>query len=60
MIQPRWDKDVLTMDDYRTIQRALRDGKSVRHIVSEFQHSRNTIGTILKQAEPKRFLPTKN
>jgi len=43
---------VLTVDDYGAIRRARRDDKSIRQIASEFQHSRNTIRKILKQAEP--------
>jgi transposase len=43
---------MLTVDDYGAIRRARRDGKSIRLIASEFNHSRNTIRKILKQAEP--------
>lgn len=45
-------KDVLTVDDYGAIRRARRDGKSIRQIAREFDHSRNTIRKILLQAEP--------
>lgn len=45
-------KDVLTVDDYGAIRRARRDGKSIRQIAREFNHSRNTIRKILGQAEP--------
>jgi hypothetical protein len=34
---------VLTVDDYGAIRRARRDGKSIRRIAREFDHSRNTI-----------------
>jgi transposase len=60
MIHPRRDKDVLTVDDYGAIRRARRDGKSIRQIAGEFQHSRNTIRKILKQAEPNPFPATRN
>jgi transposase len=60
MIHPRRDKDVLTVDDYGAIRRARRDGKSIRQIASDFQHSRNTIRKILKQAEPDPFPSTRN
>ena len=43
---------MLTVDDYGAIRRARRDGKSIRQIAREFQHSRNTIRKILKPAEP--------
>ena len=35
---------MLTVDDYGAIRRARRDGKSIRQIAREFDHSRNTIG----------------
>src|SRR5271155_949420 len=43
---------MLTVDDYGAIRRARRDGKSIRQIAREFEHSRNTIRKILNQAEP--------
>lgn len=45
-------KDVLTVDDYGAVRRARRDGKSIRQIAREFDHSRNTVRKILGQAEP--------
>jgi transposase len=60
MIHPRRDKDVLTVDDYGAIRRARRDGKSIRQIASEFQHSRITIRKILKQADPDPFPSTRD
>jgi transposase len=51
---------VLTVDDYGAIRRARRDGKSIRQIAGEFQHSRNTIRKILKQAEPNPFPSTRD
>jgi transposase-like protein len=51
---------VLTVDDYGAIRRARRDGKSIRRIASEFQHSRNTIRKILKQAEPNPLPSIRN
>jgi transposase len=53
---------VLTVDDYGAIRRARRDGKSIRHIAREFDHSRNTIRKVLKHPEPSpttrnRFAP---
>jgi transposase len=51
---------VLTVEDYGAIRRARRDGKSIRKIASEFNHSRNTIRKILKQAEPNLFPSTRN
>jgi transposase len=46
-------KEVLTVDDYGAIRRAFRDGKSIREIAREFDHSRNTIRKVLTQAEPR-------
>jgi transposase len=43
---------VLTVDDYGAIRRARRDGKSIRQIAREFDHSRNTIRKVLKHPEP--------
>jgi transposase len=44
--------EVLTVDDYGAIRRARRDGKSIRRIAREFDHSRNTIRKVLKYPEP--------
>ena len=44
--------EVLTMDDYGAIRRARRDGKSIRRIALDFDHSRNTIRYVLKHPEP--------
>ncbi|MGA9355795.1 MAG: hypothetical protein WBV46_19060, partial [Terriglobales bacterium] len=60
MIHPRRDKDVLTVDDYGAIRRARRDGKSIRQIAGDFQHSRNTIRKILKQSEPNPIPSARN
>lgn len=43
---------MLTVDDYGAIRRARRDGKPIRQIAREFEHSRNTVRKILKQSEP--------
>ena len=43
---------MLTVDDYGAIRRARRDGKSIRRIAREFDHSRNTVRNILKHPEP--------
>jgi transposase len=51
---------MLTVDDYGAIRRARRDGKSIRQIASEFEHSRNTIRRILKQAEPNPVPSTRD
>jgi transposase len=51
---------VLTVDDYGAIRRARRDGKPIRQLASEFQHSRNTIRKILKQAEPNPLPATRD
>ena len=51
---------MLTVDDYGAIRRARRDGKSIRQIASEFEHSRNTIRKILKQAEPNPLPSTRD
>jgi transposase len=40
--------EVLTMDDYGAIRRARRDGKSIRQIAREFDHSRITIRKVLE------------
>ena len=44
---------MLTVDDYGAIRRARRDGKSIRQIASEFDHSRNTILTFRRS--PAQF-----
>ena len=44
--------EVLTVDDYGAIRRARRDGKSIRRIAREFDHSRNTIRKVLNYPEP--------
>ena len=51
---------MLTVDDYGAIRRARRDGKSIRQIAGEFEHSRNTIRKILKQAEPNPVPSTRD
>ena len=51
---------MLTVDDYGAIRRARRDGKSIRQIASEFDHSRNTIRKILKHAEPNPIPSTRD
>ncbi len=51
---------MLTVDDYGAIRRARCDGKSIRQIASEFDHSRNTIRKILKQAEPNPLPSTRD
>ena len=51
---------MLTVDDYGAIRRAWRDGKSIRQIAGDFQHSRITIRKILKQAEPNPFPSTRD
>jgi transposase len=45
-------KEVLTVDDYGAIRRARRDGKSIRQLAREFNHSRITIRKLLKHPEP--------
>jgi hypothetical protein len=45
-------KEVLTVDDYGAIRRARRDGRSIRQIARDFNHSRNTIRKVLKLCEP--------
>src|SRR5271156_6423861 len=60
MFHLRRVKDVLTVDDYGAIRRARRDGKSIRQIAREFEHSRNTIRKILKQAEPSPLPATRD
>jgi transposase len=51
---------VLTVDDSGAIRRARRDGKSIRQIASEFDHSRNTVRKILKHPEPNPVPPTRD
>lgn len=51
---------MLTVDDYGAIRRARRDGKSIRQIAVEFDHSRNTVRKILKQAEPNPLPSTRD
>jgi transposase len=40
------------VDDYGAIRRAFRDGMTIKRIVREFHHSRNTIRKILRNSEP--------
>ena len=51
---------MLTVDDYGTIRRARRDGKSIRQIAHEFEHSRRTIRHVLKHGEPSPGPQTRN
>jgi transposase len=53
-------KEVLTVDDYGAIRRAHRDGKSIRAIAREFEHSRKTIRHVLKHGEPNPCPGTRN
>ena len=43
---------MLTVDNYGAIRRARRDGKSIRQIARDFNHSRNAIRLILQHPEP--------
>ncbi len=43
---------MLTVDDYGAIRRARRDGKSIRQIARDFNHSRNMICLILQHPDP--------
>ena len=45
-------KEMLTVDNYGAIRRARRDGKSIRQIARDFNHSRNAIRLILQHPEP--------
>ena len=45
-------KEVLTVDDYGTIRRVRRDGKSIRQIARAFNLSRITIRKVLNHPEP--------
>jgi transposase len=51
---------VLTVDDYGAIRRARRDGKSIRQIARELDHSRNTVRKALKQSGPDPLPATRN
>ncbi len=51
---------MLTVDDYGAIRRARRDGKSIRQIACEFDHSRNTVRKVLKQSGPDPLPATRN
>jgi len=51
---------VLTVDDFGAIRRARRDGKTIRQIAREFDHSRNTIRKILKSSEPNPTAATRS
>ena len=51
---------MLTVDDYGAIRRARRDGKSIRQIARDFNHSRNTIRLILQHPEPNPNPSTRN
>ena len=51
---------MLTVDDYGAIRRARRDGKSIRQIAHEFEHSRRTIRHVLKHGEPSPGPQTRN
>ena len=43
---------MLTVDNYGAIRRARRDGKSIRQIARDFNHSRNAIRLILQHPGP--------
>lgn len=51
---------MLTVDDYGAIRRARRDGKSIRQIARELDHSRNTVRKVLKQSGPDPLPATRN
>ncbi len=51
---------MLTVDDYGAIRRARWDGKSIRQIAHEFEHSRRTIRHVLKHGEPSPGPQTRN
>ena len=51
---------MLTVDDYGAIRRAHQDGKSIRQIAHEFEHSRRTIRHVLKHGEPSPGPQTRN
>jgi transposase len=53
-------KEVLTVDDYGAIRRAHRDGKSIRAIARELEHSRKTVRRVLKHGEPNPCPRTRN
>ena len=56
----RRNQDVLTVDDYGAIRRARRDGKSIRDLAREFDHSRNTIRKILNHPVVYPLTSTRN
>ena len=51
---------MLTVDDYGAIRRARRDGKSIRDLAREFDHSRNTIRKILNHPVVYPLTSTRN
>ena len=51
---------MLTVDDYGAIRRARWDGKSIRQIAHELEHSRRTIRHVLKHGEPSPGPQTRN
>ena len=54
------DEDVVTVDDYGAIRRALRDGLSIRQIARQFGHSRRTVRHALVHADPHPEPLTRN
>ena len=50
---------MLTVDDYRKIRLAHRDGMSIREIAKQFHHSRRKIREILAEPQPEPYTRTK-
>jgi transposase len=50
---------MLTVDDYRKIRLAHRDGMSIHELARAFHHSRSKIRQILKEAQPRPYTRSK-
>ena len=46
---------MLTVEDYRQIRNAHRDGMSVRAIARTYHHSRRKIRQVLQESEPQPY-----
>ena len=51
---------MLTVEDYRKIRIAHRDGMSIREIARKFHHSRRKIRQVLREPEPRGYLRQKD
>ena len=46
---------MLTVEEYRQIRNAHRDGMSIRQIARTYHHSRRKIRQVLQESEPRPY-----